>query len=169
MDENEIFPLASGKKSRYYVDCKATTMRAVALPIVGELLCSYIQEEVDAIGGLTMGADPLSMAASYYSATARRNINSFSVRKEPKKHGMKKWIEGCVKSGDRVIVVDDVVTTGGSTITAIKHCEDEGLSVVGVIVLVDREEENGFANIKKIVPNVPVRSIVTITELLNAQ
>lgn len=159
-DPKNKFKLASGKLSDYYLECKLTSFYAPALPLIGEVFYERVKGRAAAVGGLTQGADPLALATAYYSTLCGNPIRAFSVRKEPKKHGTQRGIEGCVSAGDQVIVLDDVVTTGGSTIQAIRICRQEGLIVVGVVVLVDREEEDGMANIQKeLGPNLPVEAI----------
>lgn len=135
---DERFELSSGRRSNYYVDCKATTMRGEAMPLIGRLFAEMIPPNAEAVGGLTLGADAIAGATAFYCETTGRRLNSFTVRKTPKKHGLMKFVEGC--PGSRVVVVDDVVTTGDSTIYAIRKCREAGFTVVGVIVLVDREE-----------------------------
>lgn len=160
--DTPIFRLVSGKLSDFYIDCKATTMRGAAMPLVGQVFAQYLPKNVDAVGGLTMGADPIAHAVAHHCGLHRRSVNAFSVRKEPKKHGMRKWIEGGVETGSNVVVVDDVVTTGGSTIDAIRKCREEGLRVAGVLVLVDRQEEGGLEAIRREAgPRVPVQAIFT--------
>ncbi len=160
------FRLASGKFSNFYIDCRATTMCGDAMPLVGEAFAERLPQDADAVGGLTMGADWIAAATAYYCQLHDRSVNAFSVRKEPKKHGLRKWIEGGVSRGSRVVVVDDVVTTGGSTIDAISRCREEGLQVVAVVVLVDRQEEGGLEAIQRAAGRgVPVCAIFTKSEL----
>lgn len=164
--DEPVFRLASGKLSTYYVDCRATTMYARAMPLIGELFLRALPTSAQAVGGLTMGADPIANAIACCSGSRRRKIDAFSVRKEPKKHGLGKWIEGCVSKGSKVVVVEDVVTTGGSTIDAIRRCREEGLEVVGVVALIDREEDDGIGAIgREAGRRVPVRAIFTRSEL----
>jgi len=160
------FRLASGRQSDVYIDCKPTTMFAEAKPLVGELVLAQTPPDIQAIGGLTMGADPIASAVSLIAQVKYgRTIDEFVVRKEPKAHGLRKTIEGCVKPGMRVAIVDDVVTTGGSTIEAIRQCRVSGLEIMAVVVLVDREE-GGIDNIRdEVGSDVPVRAIFTRTEL----
>src|SRR5207244_521547 len=114
----------------------------------------------------TMGADPIAQATAAYCTRLGRALNAFSVRKEAKKHGLRKWIEGPAAPGATVAVVDDVVTTGGSTIEALQKCRQEGLAVAAVVVLVDRQEESGLDNITRAAgPGVPVMAIFTLAEL----
>lgn len=134
------FVLSSGKKSPYYFDCRRTTMLPEAMPLIGRLVFERIRGAVEAVGGLTLGADPIACAVAYYSQGRGQPIAAFSVRKEAKAHGMQRWVEGAVEAKARVAVVEDVVTTGDSTLRAISRCREEGLRVERVIVLVDREE-----------------------------
>lgn len=137
------FTLTSGKKSRYYFDGKLTTLHPRGAHLVGNAYINLIEAEnvqADAIGGLVIGADPIVTAVAYASYLRGGAIEAFLVRKEPKKHGMMRLIEGNVRKGNRVIVVDDVCTTGGSTKQAIDACVSEGLEIAAVMPLVDREE-----------------------------
>jgi len=164
--DEPVFKLASGRMSNYYIDCRKTTHSAEGKHLIGSIIAEMIRDlDVRAIGGLTMGADPVACAVSHAAFLGGRNIASFSVRKEQKEHGMKKQVEGDVQSGDRVVIVDDVITTGGSTIRAIQAARSEGLDVVRVIALVDREE-GGRQEIEKHVADVA--AVCTRTELINA-
>jgi orotate phosphoribosyltransferase len=147
------FVLASGKTSPIYIDCRLTTTYAEAIPLIGELCFHRVLEIAQgtppaAVGGLTLGADPIAAAVSYYSTVAAQPISWFTVRKEAKQHGTARWIEGSVEAGARVVVVDDVVTTGASTLTAIERCRAHGLMVVGALALVDRCEDDGRRRIE---------------------
>jgi orotate phosphoribosyltransferase len=160
------FTLASGAKSDFYVDCRVTSMDSYGAKLIGDIGWSMVQGvvwdfggKVEAIGGLTMGADPISLAIAMQSSP---NLNAFSVRKAPKNHGTKKLIEGNFKSGQTVIVVDDVITTGGSTIQAIEAIRNEGGKVAFAIVMVDREE-GGKTAIESL--GVPVYAMTTKAEL----
>jgi orotate phosphoribosyltransferase len=158
------YRLASGKESDEYLDCKMALSHAGALPSLGRLFLAQVEPRVSAVGGLTMGADPIALSTAHVSAGGR-DLRWFSVRKEPKKYGRRKLIEGDV-SGGPVLVVDDVVTTGGSTIDAIKKARAEGLDVVQVLVLVDREEESGLDRIRaEAGPTVPVAAIFKKSEI----
>jgi orotate phosphoribosyltransferase len=122
--------------------------------------------DVVAIGGLTMGSDPIAMSTSQASAGTKQPVRWFSVRKDQKEHGQKKRIEGSIKAGERVAVVDDVVTSGMSTIAAIQACREFGLSVAIVIVLVDRQQSNGIESIRsELGDGTPVKAIFTKTEI----
>ncbi len=141
------FILASGKESDLYCDCRVTTLDARGANLIGELGWRLVRDvilprfpDINAIGGMTMGADPISLAIGMYSAAAPAPLGVFSVRKEPKDHGRGKRIEGNFTAGDSVIVVDDVITTGGSTVKSIDAIEAEGGKVKAALVLVDREE-----------------------------
>jgi orotate phosphoribosyltransferase len=143
-EEREVI-LASGKPSNFYIDCKQTVLTAEGHFLVGTLVCDLIENlspEVRAVGGLTMGADPIASAAATLSWQRGRALDAFYVRKEPKGHGTQKWIEGdkTVAPGMKVAIVEDVCTTGGSTIKAIERARLHGLDVRRVITLVDREE-----------------------------
>ena len=163
--DEPIFELASGKRSNLYIDCRKTTKNARGAYLIGNIIYDKISKlDVDAIGGLTMGADPVADAVAYTSAIKGKLINSFSVRKKAKEHGLKRVIEGDVKNGDRVVIVDDVATTGQSTIEAIENARAEGLHVVKVIILVDRQE-GGRENILK--HNVEFESVLTKQDLLD--
>lgn len=143
------FTLASGKKSDLYIDCRVTALDPFGATMIGDLgwhaVRSKIHSEnlaVQSIGGMTLGADPISLAIGMASARSHPEeaLQVFTVRKEPKGHGVGKQIEGNFASGQNVIVVDDVITTGGSTLKAIDVIEKEGGHVKFCIVLVDREE-----------------------------
>ena len=134
------FVLASGKTSPYYFDCRRTTMLPAAMPLIGRLVFERIRGAVDAVGGLTMGADPIACAVAFWSQSRGEPIAAFSVRKEAKAHGMQRWVEGAVEPRAKVAVVEDVVTTGGSTLRAIASCREEGFRIERVVALVDREE-----------------------------
>ncbi len=163
--DEPIFELASGKKSNLYIDCRKTTKNARGAYLIGNIIYDKISNlDVDAIGGLTMGADPVADAVAYTSVLKGKLINSFSVRKKAKEHGLKRVIEGDVKHGDRVIIVDDVATTGQSTIEAIENARAGGLQVVKVIILVDRQE-GGRENILK--HDVDYEAILTKQDLLD--
>jgi orotate phosphoribosyltransferase len=148
------FKLASGRESPYYIDCRPTTFSAQGLALVGEIIFEMIKDlPVQAIGGLTLGADPLAHAVALISYQKGRPINSFTVRKEAKEHGTGGLVVGDVRPGDRVVILEDVITTGGSAIQAVTAARDFGLEVTKVIVLVDREE-GGKEAVENVVPQV---------------
>jgi len=137
------FTLASGKKSNYYFDSKKTTLLAEGSYLTARAVLELLAErEIDAVavGGLTLGADPIVCAVAALSWSEGRPISSFIVRKEAKGHGTGRAIEGNLPAGARVVVIDDVVTTAGSTLQAIEAAEANGFEVAAVICLVDREE-----------------------------
>jgi orotate phosphoribosyltransferase len=159
------FVLASGARSRFYVDCRTTTTHAEGQAVIGRLgLAALRGAELRpaAVGGLTMGADPVAYAIAHASWLADDPVNAFTVRKEPKAHGTGKRLEGCFASGDRVVVVEDVITTGGSALKAIQAVEAEGGVVIGVLALVDRQE-GGREAIEG--AGYPVHALVPIAEL----
>lgn len=134
--------LASGKKSDFYIDGKQVTLDAQGIFLVGKVILNMLHGlEVDAIGGPTLGADPMAAAVSLLSSQTGKPIRAFIVRKEAKKHGMQKRIEGPrLQAGDKVVMVEDVVTTGGSLLEAIQEVENLKAKVVKVICLVDRNQ-----------------------------
>jgi orotate phosphoribosyltransferase len=143
--EQREVTLVSGQKSNFYIDCKQTVLGAEGHFLVGTLLGRLIQQqapEVEAVGGLTMGADPLASAVSTMSYLAGRPLQAFYVRKEPKGHGTGQWLEGIksLRPGMPVAILEDVVTTGGSALRAIVRAREFGLKVSLILGLVDREE-----------------------------
>jgi orotate phosphoribosyltransferase len=161
-----LFKLASGKESDFYVDARLTTMSPEGLALIGPLALSALRKtgwRVDAIGGLTLGADPISYAISYASASSDHPLRAFTVRKEPKAHGTAKLLEGPIKEGDRVAIIEDVITTGGSALRAIEAVQSAKASVAGVLALVDREE-GGRQAIEK--TGVSVISLVTASQII---
>ena len=162
------FTLASGKQSKYYVDARLTTMSPEGLSLIGPLGLSALRQSgwnVDAIGGLTLGADPISYAISYASADSDRPLRAFTVRKEAKSHGTGKTIEGPFREHDRVAVIEDVITTGGSALRAIEAVRAANGLVAGVLALVDREE-GGRQAIEA--AGIPVISLVSATQIIRA-
>lgn len=159
------FTLASGKTSDLYIDCRMTALDPVGANLIGALGWSVVREkiraeklDIAAIGGMTLGADPISLAVGMTSAreNPEEKLQVFTVRKEPKGHGQGKQIEGNFRAGQQVIVVDDVITTGGSTLKAIDAIEREGGKVVFALVLVDREEGGRAAIEARGIPVVPL-------------
>src|ERR1700716_197851 len=137
------FTLASGRQSTLYIDARLTTMSPDGLALIGPLALAALRAsnwQVDAVGGLTLGADPVSYAIAYASALAGTPLRAFTVRKEAKAHGPGRLIEGPFRDGDRVAVIEDVITTGGSALRAAETIRAGGGVVVGVLALVDREE-----------------------------
>ena len=140
-DPDAGFLLSSGKKSDVYIDMKKTLYCPEGMELAGRAFFERIKDEpVDGIGGLTLGADPIAYATALISNLNGKPVDVFVVRKEAKKHGTQRWIEGNLEAGARVVIVDDVVTTGASTIKAIERVREAGFEVLKVIVLVDRQE-----------------------------
>lgn len=143
-----VFKLVSGRMSNYYFNCKAVTLHPEGMYLIGNLIYDMIKDSgAKAIGGLTLGADPVAYAVSYTSYLKGKPVETFVVRKSAKSHGTMQWIEGNVKKGDRVVIVDDVITTGKSTVEAITRAKEAGLEIVKVICLIDRQE-GGRENIE---------------------
>ena len=137
------FTLASGRQSTLYIDARLTTMSPDGLALIGPLALDALTQarwNVAAVGGLTLGADPISYAIAYASAHSEVPLRAFTVRKEAKSHGTGRLIEGPFRAGDRVAVIEDVITTGGSALRAAQAVRDAGGIVAGVLALVDREE-----------------------------
>jgi len=162
--EDPPFTLVSGRKSNYYFNCKPTTLDPEGMNLIGELVFSMLADsDVTAAGGLTLGADPIANALSVISFQKGKPIRSFIVRREAKDHGTMSGIEGNVRPGDRVAILDDVITTGGSTIAAIVRAKGAGLVIDRVIALIDREE-GGRENIAARVARVD--AVLTRTEIM---
>ena len=159
------FTLASGRQSSYYIDARRTTMSSQGIYLIGTVGLLAIREAgwgADAVGGLTLGADPVAYAVARASVDAPPPVEAFTVRKEAKAHGAKRRIEGRFEKGMAVVVVEDVVTTGGSALNAIEAVRDGGANVLGVLAVVDRDEggreaitEAGFS----------LRSLVSLADL----
>ena len=153
--EEPIFKLVSGGVSNFYFNCKPTMLDPEGKELIGRLIFSTIRDlEVAGIGGLELGSVPISSAVSLISQLKGQPIREFIVRKEKKDHGIPTRVEGEFIAGEKVVVVDDVITTGGSTIKAIEAVQKLGLEVSKVVVLVDREEMNGRQNIEKLCQEV---------------
>lgn len=137
------FVLASGKRSSYYIDARLTTMSGLGQVLIGRLGLAAIDEagwQPAAVGGLTLGADPIAYAIAHAASLAGRNLDAFTVRKEAKEHGTGNLIEGAFKSDMPVVIVEDVVTTGESALRAARAVVEAGGNVLGVLAVVDREE-----------------------------
>ncbi len=158
------FTLSSGGKSDYYIDCRTTTLDAKGAKLTGQVFLDEIRARgwrPQAIGGLTMGADPIVSAVSVVSG----DINGFLVRKAEKEHGTGQRIEGFREKGARVVIVDDVCTTGASTVQAIEAAREFGFNVVGVMCMVERQEAGGRPSVEKAAAPVPLVSIFTATDV----
>ncbi|HEV2132319.1 MAG TPA: orotate phosphoribosyltransferase [Longimicrobiaceae bacterium] len=162
------FVLASGARSHYYIDARTTTTHAEGQFLIGRQGLELLRGagvRPGAIGGLTMGADPVAYAIAHASWLGGEPIHAFSVRKEPKAHGTGRRIEGCFSAGDRVIVIEDVITSGGSALRACEAVRAEGGEVLAVLALVDREA-GGREAIEA--AGYPVLSLFRVSELLAA-
>jgi len=158
------FKLSSGGTSDYYIDCRTTTLDAKGSRLTGEVFLEEIQRrgwKPKAIGGLTMGADPIVVAVSVVSG----EVDGFLVRKSEKQHGTGQRIEGFRERGARVVIVDDVCTTGASTVQAIEAAREFGFEIVGVMCLVERQEAGGRPNVEKAAGTVPFVSIFTANDV----
>ncbi|MFY9907649.1 MAG: orotate phosphoribosyltransferase [Terriglobales bacterium] len=158
------FQLSSGGRSDYYIDCRTTTLDARGAQLVGEVFLDQIREqgwEADAIGGLTMGADPIVVAVAVTSG----KMHGFLVRKAEKQHGTGQRIEGFREKGARVVIVDDVCTTGSSTVQAIEAARSFGFEILGVMCLVERQDAHGRPNVEKAAAPANFISIFTAIDV----
>jgi orotate phosphoribosyltransferase len=131
--------LASGKRSTYYIDCRNVTLSAEGAALIGRGILDLIADEpIDAVGGMTLGADPILAAVLTLAGAERKNLRGFIVRKEAKGHGTGKLVEGPLRVGDRVLIVEDVSTTGGSALKAVEAVEAVGAKVAGIVTVLDR-------------------------------
>src|SRR5579863_9333633 len=158
------FKLSSGATSDYYIDCRTTTLDAKGARLTGEVFLEEIRQrgwKAQAIGGLTMGADPIVAAVAVVSG----ELSGFLVRKADKQHGTGQRIEGFREKGARVVIVDDVCTTGASTIQAIEAAREFGFEIVGAMCLVEREEANGRPAVERTTAPAPFVSIFTAADV----
>jgi orotate phosphoribosyltransferase len=156
------FTLASGKKSKYYLDGKQISLHSTGLRQVSLGLLDLLKDvDYTAIGGMTIGADPIVGGVLVAAAESGTSLDGFLVRKEPKGHGTQRYIEGPVQPGDKVVVIDDVVTTGGSALQAVERIVEYGCQVVCVVGIIDRKE-GGAANFAA--KHLPFRSLLTIED-----
>ena len=161
------FTLASGRESAYYVDARLTSMSPEGLATIGPLALSAIRYRgwrVDAVGGLTLGADPVSYAIAVASVASPPLVRAFTVRKEAKQHGTGRLIEGPMNEGDHVVVIEDVITTGGSALRAVEAIQRAGASISGIVAVVDREE-GGRSVLEQ--QGFEVVCLATVSELLD--
>jgi orotate phosphoribosyltransferase len=162
------FKLSSGGTSDYYIDCRLTTLSAAGAVATGEAVLREIHDRgwrADAIGGLTMGADPIVVATSVISAQQGAPINGFLVRKEEKAHGTGQRVEGFRQKGARVVIVDDVCTTGASTVQAIEAARKFGFEISGVLCLVERQEAGGRDNVETAASPAPFVALFTANDV----
>jgi len=158
------FKLSSGGTSDYYIDCRTTTLDARGAQLVGQVFLDEMRAQgwhADAIGGLTMGADPIVVAVAVTSGT----LHGFLVRKAEKQHGTGQRIEGFREKGARVVIVDDVCTTGASTVQGIEAAREFGFKVAGAMCLVEREDAHGRANVEKAAAPAPFISVFTANDV----
>jgi orotate phosphoribosyltransferase len=165
-DAQPVFRLASGRDSRYYVDCKQALSYPEARALIGELICERVADGTfDAVGGMEIGAYPIATSVSDAAFRAAGiTLRAFVVRKEAKGHGVGNLLAGDARKGDRALIVEDVITSGKSTIDAINRARAAGLQVSRVVALVDREEDNGRANIEAL--GVRCESLFTLSDLI---
>ena len=157
------FTLSSGAKSSYYINCKQVTLRADGALIIGRLLFSLLPENTQAVAGLTLGADPLVSAVSVVSAYENKSIPALIIRKEPKGHGTKAYLEGpTLEPGARVVVLEDVVTTGRSAMLAVERLQAAGYHVEQIMALVDRQQGGAELSQSKV---LKFQSLFSIAEL----
>lgn len=155
--------LASGREADYYIDLRRVTLDGVAAPLVGQVMSELVADlDFDAVGGLTLGADPVAVAMLHHQAHAGGRLDAFVVRKEAKAHGLQRRIEGTEIAGRKVLVVEDTSTTGGSVMTAVEAVKEAGAEVVAVAVIVDRD-----TGAKEMIEasGVPYRYAVGLTDL----
>ena len=160
------FVLASGRRSTFYIDCRRTTMHAEGLALIGRLGLEAMRRRdwaPDAVGGLTLGADPVAYAVARASCEAPPLVSAFTVRKAAKAHGAGRRIEGCFEPGAKVVVVEDVITTGGSALEAVRVVLEEGGTVLGVLAVVDRDE-GGRAALEE--AGLSVEILVTMHDIM---
>jgi len=157
------FVLSSGKKASYYLDCRMTTLDPRGALLIARLMLARMRElkiKADAVGGLTLGADPIAASVAVVSGIDGMPMPGFIVRKEAKGHGMQRFIEGWDGApGSSVVIVDDVCTTGASTIQAIEAAREAGFEIVGVMCLVERQEAKGRVHVEKAAGNIPFIAI----------
>jgi orotate phosphoribosyltransferase len=154
--------LSSGQRASYYVDARRALLRPAGFLAAGELIAAAARElDAGAVGGPVMAAIPLACAA--IAVPGGRDLRGFFVRKERKQHGLQRWVEGPVEAGDRCLVVEDTVTTGGSTVEAIERMREEGLRIAGAVCVVDRLA--GGAEAIAAAADAPFRALTTIDEI----
>jgi orotate phosphoribosyltransferase len=167
-DRDKGFKLASGEISPFYVDCRALMAHPEARRLVAQLAYEAITDiEFDCLGGLELGAIPIAVTISDFACVAsrRRLWRTFVVRKQPKDHGLGKLIEGSIRPGDRALIVDDVLTSGGSLLKSIGAAREAGLRVDHALVIVDRQEQDGKARVER--EQVQLISLLTIQDLMS--
>lgn len=157
------FTLASGKKASFYLDCRQITLHSLGARLVAAGMLDLMAHDFpSAVGGMALGADPITAAIITLADIRQQELKGFIVRKEAKQHGTGRMVEGPVEPGDRVVIVEDVVTTGGSSLRAIEHCEEFGLEVIGVLAVVDRMEGGAEAFAAQ---GYQLRTLLTVADL----
>jgi orotate phosphoribosyltransferase len=157
------FVLASGKTANFYLDCRKVTLDSQGANLIGAGMLEMMADDFpDAVGGMAIGADPITGAIITLAGQTNRPLRGFIVRKEAKQHGKGQAVEGPVKPGDRVVVVEDVITTGGSALRAIEQARDAGLEVIGALGIIDRLAGGAEAFAAQ---GVPLRTLLTIRDL----
>jgi len=162
------FTLSSGLKSDYYIDCRTTTLNAEGAKLTGTVFLELFRQQgwrPQALGGLTLGADPIVVAVAVISAQEHSPIHGFLVRKAEKAHGTGQRIEGFQEKGASVVIVDDVCTTGGSTVQAIEAAREFGFNIIGTACLVEREEAGGRSSVEQAAAPAPFISIFKSSEI----
>ena len=159
------FKLSSGKTSEHYVNCKPVTLNGRGLTLASVMLLEHVEKDSVAVGGLTLGADPIVSGVVVVSGLDKRLLNGLIVRKEPKGHGTEAWIEGPIlPEGSKVTVLEDVITTGGSAIKAVKRIRDAGYKVDRIVSIVDRQENDEATTAMKLA-GIELYSIFTLKDL----
>ena len=159
------FKLSSGKTSEHYVNCKPVTLSGRGLTLASVMLLEHVERDSAAVGGLTLGADPIVSGVVVVAGLDKRLLDGLIVRKEPKGHGTGAWIEGPeLPEGSKVTVLEDVITTGGSAIKAVKRLRDAGYKVERVVSIVDRQEEDEATTAMKLA-GLELYSIFTLKDL----
>jgi len=159
------FKLSSGKTSEHYVNCKPVTLNGRGLTLASVMLLEHVERDSAAVGGLTLGADPIVSGVAVVAGLDKRLLDGLIVRKEPKGHGTEAWIEGPIlPEGSKVTVLEDVITTGGSAIKAVKRIRDAGYKVERVVSIVDRQENDEATTAMKLV-GLELYSIFTLKDL----
>ena len=158
------FTLASGRKAKYYLDCKQVTLHSRSARLIGSGILDLLKSQgplPDAVGGMAIGADPITAAVITMAGVEKQELTGVLIRKEAKGHGTQKFLEGPVQSGQTIVIVEDVVTTGGSSLLAIDRCLEFGLVVKGVITIIDRLEGGAAAFAAR---GIPLHSLFTIRD-----
>lgn len=156
------FTLASGKKASFYLDCRKVTLDSQGANLIAEGLLELLGDALpDAVGGMAIGADPITAAVITVAGRQHKRLRGFIVRKEAKDHGKGRDVEGPVQTGDTAVIVEDVVTTGGSSLKAIEKAEEAGLKILGVLAIIDRLQGGAEAFASR---GYPLRTLFTIRD-----